>query len=89
MRMPPVRAFPRLPGVLAIPLGARAAQMDRVGMQVARRHGVLHLPLPATLLEPAGSFADDGFHPSAQSHDVLARLVAELLDASARRRTGA
>ena len=80
--MPPVRAFPRLPRAVAVPLGARAARMDRVGVDVARRYGVLHLPLPATLLEPAGAFADDGFHPSAQSHDVLARLIAELLSST-------
>jgi lysophospholipase L1-like esterase len=85
--MPPVRAFPRLPRALAVPLGARAARMDRVGVDVARRYGVLHLPLPARLLEPAGAFADDGFHPSAHSHDVLARLVAELLAAPPDRRT--
>jgi lysophospholipase L1-like esterase len=77
--MPPVHAFPALRRVLAVPLGAQAARMDRVGVDVARRYGVLHLPLPAMLLEPAGSFADDGFHPSAQSHDLLARLIAELL----------
>ena len=80
--MPPVRAVPRLPRAVAVPLGARAARMDRVGVDVARRYGVLHLPLPATLLEPAGAFADDGFHPSAQSHDVLARLIAELLSST-------
>ena len=80
--MPPVRAFPRLPRAVAVPLGARAARMDRVGVDVARRYGVLHLPLPSTLLEPAGAFADDGFHPSAQSHDVLARLIAELLSST-------
>jgi lysophospholipase L1-like esterase len=85
--MPPVRTFPRLPRVLAVPLGARAARMDRVGVDVACRYGVLHLPLPPRLLEPAGAFADDGFHPSAQSHDVLARLVAELLADTADRRT--
>ena len=79
--MPPVRAFPALSRPLAVTLGARAVSMDRVGVDVARRYGVLHLSLPARLLEPAGAFADDGFHPSAGSHDVLAQLVADLLAA--------
>lgn len=85
--MPPVRAFPRLPRPVAAVLGARAERMDRVGRDVARRYGVLHLPLPARLLEPEGAFAADGFHPSARSHDVLARLVADLLADPADRRT--
>jgi lysophospholipase L1-like esterase len=85
--MPPVRAFPGLSRPLAVTLGARAVRMDRVGVDVARRYGVLHLPLPARLLEAEGAFADDGFHPSARSHDVLAQLVADVLADPADRRT--
>lgn len=86
--MPPVRAFPRIPRPAAVALGLHADRMDRVGVAVARRHGVRHLALPARLLEVQGAFADDGFHPSAQSHDLLAQLVADLLGRDDRRTTG-
>lgn len=78
--MPPVGLFPALPRGLHGPLGARAVQMDEVGMEVARRYDVLHLPLGADLLDVADAFAADGFHPSARAHDRLAELVVELLD---------
>jgi hypothetical protein len=54
--------------------------MDAVGIDVARRHGVRHLPLGADLLEVADAFAADGFHPSARAHARLSELVVELLD---------
>lgn len=89
MGMPPVRAFPRVPRPAALVLGRHADRMDRVGIDVAGRYGARHLPLPPRLLQVDGAFADDGFHPSAQSHDLLAQLVADLLDADGRRTTSA
>ena len=78
--MPPVGTVPALPRPLRELLGARAGRMDEVGIDVARRYGVLHLPLRADLLETADAFAADGFHPSARAHARLAELVVELLD---------
>jgi lysophospholipase L1-like esterase len=81
--MPPVGIFPVLPRRLRGLLGARAGRMDAVGIEVARRHGVRHLPLGADLLEVADAFAADGLHPSAHAHARLAELVVELLDENA------
>jgi len=78
--MPPVAIFPALPRRLRVLLEARAGRMDAVGIDVARRHGVRHLPLGADLLEVADAFAADGFHPSARAHARLSELVVELLD---------
>ena len=78
--MPPVGAFPALPRPVREALGFRAARIDRVGRDVAGRLGVRHVELAAHLLEEEGAFAEDGFHPSAQSHDRLAVLVAKALD---------
>ena len=77
--MPPVGTFPALPRRVRGLLGARAGRMDEVGIDVARRYGVRHLPLRADLLETADAFAADGFHPSARAHARLAELVVELL----------
>lgn len=82
--MPPVGMFPALPRGLRGPLGARAVQMDEVGMEITRRYDVLHLPLDADLLENADAFAADGFHPSARTHGQLADLVVDLLDEQGR-----
>lgn len=82
--MPPVATFPALPRRLRGLLGARAAHMDEVGIDIARRYGVRHLPLGADLLETADAFAADGFHPSARAHSRLAELVVELLDEHAK-----
>jgi lysophospholipase L1-like esterase len=73
--MPPMGAFPSLPRPVRVVLGRRAARMDRAGVAVADKYGVHHLPLPVELLVAGGAFADDGFHPSARSHDQLAGMV--------------
>lgn len=82
--MPPVETFPALPRPLRDVLATRAERMDRVGVDTARRHGVLHLPLDAELLEVADAFAADGFHPSARAHARLAEAVVALLDETER-----
>jgi lysophospholipase L1-like esterase len=63
--------------------------MDRVGIDLARRHGALHLPLGGALLEPGDAFAADGFHPSARAHAWLADSVVMLLEEHARGGTDA
>ena len=82
--MPPVDAFPALPGPARKPLGYLAARMDRAGRDVACRFGVRHVELGAELLDGEGAFAADGFHPSAKSHDRLAELVVAALDLPSR-----
>ncbi|MGA9748565.1 MAG: SGNH/GDSL hydrolase family protein [Nocardioides sp.] len=77
--MPPVAAFPSLPGPVRGVLGRLAERMDDVGREVARRCDVQHLALPADLLLTDGAFAADGFHPSSRSHDRLAEVVASRL----------
>lgn len=76
--VPPMGEFPALPTPLRQLLGGRARRLDAIGRAVvATRPRVRHLPLTAGLA--AGSFAADGFHPSAASHEVLAGQVEALL----------
>jgi len=82
--LPPVATFPALPALLRDALGARAARLDVVGADVARTYGVRHLPLDAGLLRSEDAFAEDGFHPSASSHALLAGSVLALLDETMR-----
>lgn len=77
--MPPMAAFSSLPGPVRALLGRLAGRMDDVGREVAGRCDVQHLALPVGLLLADGAFAADGFHPSAQSHDQLAEVVASVL----------
>jgi lysophospholipase L1-like esterase len=76
--VPPMEEFPALPRPLRHLLGGRARRLDAIGRSVAaERPGVRHLPLAVAV--DATSFAADGFHPSAASHDVLAGQVHALL----------
>ncbi len=77
--MPPMAAFPSLPGVVRDPLAWRVQRMDAIAVATAARYGVRHVPLPVDLLLTEGAFAPDGFHPSARSHDQLAGIVVSVL----------
>lgn len=81
--LPPLDAFPLLPGPLRQLMGLRARQIDAVLGAVARlREGVHHVAMP--LAPAAGQFASDGFHPNAEAcrewaGALCARLPAALL----------
>ncbi len=76
--LPPMERFPALPRPLADLLGARARRLDRVGARVAAEFpGVIRVPLAlGSMAESVRPFAGDGFHPSAELHDLIARDVA-------------
>lgn len=79
--LPPMERFPALPRPLADLLGARARRLDRVGARVAAEFpGVIRVPLAlGSIAEVVRPFAGDGFHPSAELHDHIARDVASRL----------
>lgn len=73
-----------------------AAKIDVVG-ELARRHGAIHLPLHDILTERAAqdgplSVVEDGIHPTAAGHELIARTwwraVDPLVDATTDDETG-
>ncbi len=76
--LPPLARFPVLPQPLRRLLGWRSSWFDVVAARVARSvPGVIFVPLDFRF-EP-GSFSDDGFHPSADSHRAYGEQMAEAL----------
>ena len=76
--LPPVERFPALPRPLADLLGARARRMDRISSLVAQEFpSVTRVLFAADVMDQISSpFADDGFHPGVELHDLLAREIA-------------
>lgn len=83
--LPPLGRFPLLPEPLRFASGQRARSFDRAARRVASlRDGVVHLPVDFETT--AGSFSDDGFHPSESSYAFFGRAMAERLVSELRSR---
>jgi lysophospholipase L1-like esterase len=84
--VPPMGRFPALPWPLRDVLGARSASLDRAAARLAGLPGVVHVPMPAVLLDPA-TFAEDRFHPGPSGYsrwaEQLAEVIVPLLSATA------
>lgn len=75
--VPPMGGFPRLPQPLRYTVGLRARILDRIGAEVAAERGWRHLP---TAFHPEpGRFADDGYHPNAESCACWAEAIVATL----------
>lgn len=78
LAMPPMDVFPALPRALAGLMGARARRLDRIGREVlAQFPGVRRMEMGE--LDAVSAFAEDGFHPSAATHDLFAARIDLLL----------
>lgn len=77
--VPPMARFPALPHLLRDFLGARSAALDAAAAHVAELPGVMHVPMPASLLDPA-TFAQDHFHPGPVGYLRWAEQLAEVID---------
>lgn len=75
--LPPMQHFPLLPQPLRATLAFRAGQFDRMAAAIVEEFPpAVHIP---TRIRPdEHSFADDGFHPSADSCKLWARELASL-----------
>lgn len=69
--LPPMAEFPLPPQPLRFTLGLRAATLDRIAVSMIGPYpNVVHIP---TLINPQKpGFAEDGFHPSAESCNLWA-----------------
>ncbi|MEC3978845.1 SGNH/GDSL hydrolase family protein [Amycolatopsis sp. H20-H5] len=77
--VPPMGGFPALPRPLRDVLGARSAALDLVAAELAGVPGVIHVPMPAALLDPA-TFAEDRFHPGPLGYRRWAEQLAEVIE---------
>jgi lysophospholipase L1-like esterase len=76
--IPPLDEFPRLPAPLRRLFGYRGRCFDRIAQRVAAAHPYAR-HVPADFSGRVVTFADDGFHPSEQSHALLGAAVAAVL----------
>ena len=76
--LPPMGLFPLPPNPLKFSLGLRAGEFDRIAADlVSRDPGAVHVP---TTINPSQhAFCEDGFHPSAESCNLWAVELAQLL----------
>ena len=79
--LPPMQRFPALPVPLRNSLGMRARLFDETLAAALSGHPTArHLPLPFEA--PPEMFSGDGFHPSASAFALIARALADSLEAS-------
>lgn len=79
--LPPMGSFPLPPQPLRFTLGHRAATLDAIAAGViAAQAGMLHIP---TDISPQQhEFCADGFHPSAESCALWAKVLAQKTEAA-------
>ncbi|MGK2930641.1 MAG: SGNH/GDSL hydrolase family protein [Acidimicrobiales bacterium] len=80
--IPDMGTAPRIPVPLRQLAGVRAAQLDGVIADIADSHGLHHVDLAGRTSrtfssDPDRYFAGDGFHPSADGHEVWADAVVD------------
>ncbi|UUV28502.1 SGNH/GDSL hydrolase family protein [Amycolatopsis roodepoortensis] len=75
--VPPMGRFPSLPRPLRDVLGARSAVLDAAAARLALVPGVVHVPMPAAMLDPA-TFAEDRFHPGPEGYRRWAEQLADV-----------
>lgn len=75
--VPPMGRFPSLPRPLRDVLGARSAVLDAAAARLALLPGVVHVPMPAAMLDPA-TFAEDRFHPGPEGYRRWAEQLADV-----------
>lgn len=76
--VPPMSRFPALPRPLRDVLGARSAVLDAAAVRLALLPGVVHVPMPAAMLDPA-TFAEDRFHPGPEGYRRWAGQLADVI----------
>jgi lysophospholipase L1-like esterase len=78
--LPPMGVFPLPPQPLRFTLGQRAAALDAIAAGIiARQPGMRHIPTVINPLEQ--EFCEDGFHPSAESCNYWALVLAQRFEA--------
>ena len=78
--LPPMGVFPLPPQPLRFSLGQRAARLDTVAAEIiSRQPGMRHIPTVINPLEQ--EFCEDGFHPSAESCNYWALVLAQRFEA--------
>lgn len=75
---PSLADFPLLPNPLAWVFGIRSTWLHACAQQAADNHEFVHY-LPVTFSLNPQDFADDGYHPNAESYRVFGEAVAEAL----------
>ncbi|APU14546.1 MULTISPECIES: SGNH/GDSL hydrolase family protein [Actinoalloteichus] len=75
--LPPFSRFPTLPNPLRTMLAAYAALLDRIYAAVLQAANGRHVAVSPRLIDGAGFFASDGFHPSAVGVRKWAELLAD------------
>ena len=75
--VPPMGRFPALPRPLRDVLGARSAILDAAAVRLALLPGVVHVPMPPAMLDPA-TFAEDRFHPGPEGYQRWAEQLADV-----------
>jgi len=78
--LPPMGRFPLPPQPLRFTLGQRAAKLDAMAAGIiSRQAGMLHIPTDINPLTQ--EFCEDGFHPSAESCAIWAKVLAQRFEA--------
>jgi lysophospholipase L1-like esterase len=75
--VPPMSRFPALPRPLRDVLGARSAILDAAAARLTLLPSVVHVPMPAAMLDPA-TFAEDRFHPGPEGYRRWAEQLADV-----------
>ncbi|WP_414936231.1 SGNH/GDSL hydrolase family protein [Amycolatopsis sp. cmx-11-51] len=75
--VPPMGRFPGLPRPLRDVLGARSGALDAAAAGLGLLPGVVHVPMPAAMLDPA-TFAEDRFHPGPEGYRRWAEQLADV-----------
>ena len=78
--LPPMERFPLPPQPLRFTLGLRATTLDSIAAGIiSRQVGMLHIPTDINPLTQ--EFCGDGFHPSAESCAIWAKVLAQRFEA--------
>lgn len=76
--LPPMQHFPLLPRPLRWVIGLRAWQLEQMARELAQNHVWLQ-QIPLAFRPEPCQFADDGYHPSAESCTEIARAIVAAL----------